>query len=173
MPAVDSIAQVNEFATNTALSVWAATGNFIVLIGLAGSLFLFAWYVGRAQLAAVLLAFYAAFAIYIVFPFASLLPTAPPLTAFLAHAALYGALTVVFYFILRRMVVSDFLGVGIFGLAALSILGAAFLIALAYHLFPLGTLYQFSPLIANLFEPDKYFFWWFISPAVGLFFLAR
>ena len=78
-----------------------------------------------------------------------------------------------FFIILRRVVVSDFLYVGIFGLAALSFFAAAFLIALAYHVFPVADVYNFTPAIDLLFAPKEYFFWWFIAPAVGLFFLAR
>ena len=95
------------------------------------------------------------------------------MTALLAQVGLYAALTLVFYIILRRVVVSDFLYVGIFGTIILSFLGAAFLIALAYHLFPVASVYDFTPAIDALFALKQYFFWWFVAPAIGLFFLAR
>ncbi|OGG78761.1 hypothetical protein A3J11_01415 [Candidatus Kaiserbacteria bacterium RIFCSPLOWO2_02_FULL_55_12] len=173
MNAVESLAQVNELATNTALTVWNFASDFLIIIVLCGILFLFAWYIGRATLVSVLLAFYAAYAVYIAFPYASFLPAAPALTALLAQVGLYAALTLVFYIILRRVVVSDFLYVGIFGTIILSFLGAAFLIALAYHLFPVASVYDFTPAIDALFALKQYFFWWFVAPAIGLFFLAR
>ena len=170
---ISSFAQANTLATHTALSAWAATSNFLIVIVLLGVLFLFARYAGRGPFVALLLAFYAAYALYSAFPYASLLPTAPPVTALFAHVGLYAGLVGVFYIILRRVVVSDFLSIGSFGLVALSFLGAAFLLALAYHVFPVATTYHFSSAVSALFAPNDYFFWWFAAPAIGLFFLAR
>lgn len=169
----DALAQVNTFATHTALSVWNVASDFLIVLILLSIFFLFAWYVGRGPFVAVLLAFYSAYALYIAFPYASFLPTAPAMTALLAHVGLYVGLTFAFYIILRRVVVSDFLYIGIFGLIALSFLGSAFLIALAYHVFPVASVYQFTPALDILFAPKAYFFWWFSAPAIGLFFLAR
>lgn len=173
MTAAEGLAQVNTLATHTALSLYASIGNFLILLVLAAVFFLFCRYAGRGPFVALLLSLYAAYAIYVAFPYASLLPSAPALTAIIVHAALYFALIFVFYLILRRVVVSDFLYIGLFGLIALSFLGAAFLIALAYHVFAVTDIYHFNTALAALFEPDQYFFWWFIAPAVGVFFLAR
>ncbi|MBI2410026.1 hypothetical protein HYV30_03230 [Candidatus Kaiserbacteria bacterium] len=173
MSATTGLAQVNTLATNTALTVWNGMSDFVILLVLVGALFLFAWYVGRGPFVALLLSFYAAYAVYAVFPYMSYLPTAPAMTALLSQIGVYAAVAIVFYIILRRVVVSDFLYIGIFGLIALSFLGAAFLLALAYHIFPVATVYQFTPAIDFLFAAKQYFFWWFIAPAVGLFFLAR
>lgn len=173
MNASEGIAQVNTFATHYASTAWNGVSDFLIVIILFGILFLFAWYVGRATLVSVLMAFYAGFAVFKMFPFMSYLPTAPAMTALLAQIAVYAGLTLVFYIILRRVVVSDFLYVGIFGTIILSFLGATFLIALAFHVFPVATIYNFTPAVAALFAPVKYFFWWFAAPAVGLFFLAR
>lgn len=173
MTATDGIAKVNELATTYAFTAWSAASDFLIIIILFSVLFLFAWYVGRATLVSILIAFYAGFAVYKMFPFMSYLPTAPAMTALLAQAALYLGLTLVFYIILRRVVVSDFLYVGLFGTIILSFLGATFILALAYHVFPVASVYNFTPAIDLLFAPIKYFFWWFAAPAIGLFFLAR
>lgn len=169
----DAIAQVNTLATHTALSASSIVSNFLILLVLAAAFFLFAWYVGRGPFVALLLAFYAAYALYLVFPYMSSLPTSPAMAALFAHFGLYLGLTFVFYVILRRVVVSDFLYIGIFGLIALSFLAATFLLALGYHVFAIASIYHFTPAVDILFSPDKFFFWWFIAPAVGLFFLAR
>lgn len=169
----EAIAQVNTLATHYATTAWSAASDFLIIIILFGILFLFAWYVGRATLVSILIAFYAGFAVYKMFPFMSYLPTAPAMTALLAQAALYLGLTLVFYIILRRVVVSDFLYVGLFGTIILSFLGATFIIALAFHVFPVAAIYTFTPAVSALFAPVKYFFWWFAAPAIGLFFLAR
>lgn len=173
MTAIEGLAQVNELATNYAFTAWNAASDFLIIIILFGVLFLFAWYIGRATLVSVLLAFYAAYAVYAVFPYAKYLPTAPAMTALLAQIGLYASIALLFYIILRRVVVSDFLYVGIFGTIILSFLGATFLIALAYHVFPVATVYNFTPAIDLLFAAKQYFFWWFSAPAIGLFFLAR
>lgn len=171
--AIDGLTQVNTLATHTALSVWSGASDFLIILILLSILFLFAWYVGRGPFVALLLAFYSAYAFYVIFPYISYLPTAPAMTALFAHIGLYASFTLVFYIILRRVVVSDFLYIGLFGLVALSFLGAAFLLALAYHTFPVATIYDFTPAIDILFASKAYFFWWFSAPAVGLFFLAR
>ena len=164
---------MSTLATHSALTAWSFASDFLIVIILLSVFFLFAWYVGRGPFVAVLLAFYAAYALYAMFPYLSYLPTAPAMTALLAHVGLYAGLTLVFYIILRRVVVSDFLYIGIFGLIALSFLGAGFLLALAYHVFSVSSIYTFTPAISTLFAPQQYFFWWFVAPAIGLFFLAR
>ncbi|MHB8913497.1 MAG: hypothetical protein ACYC4I_00595 [Minisyncoccota bacterium] len=173
MTATSGIEQVNALATHTALSAWSFASDFLIVIVLLAVLFLFAQYVGRGPFVAMLLSFYGAYALYVVFPYMSYLPKVPPLTALLAHVGLYAALALAFFIILRRMIVSDFLYIGIFGRAVLSFLGAGFLLALAYHVFPVTDLYQFTPAVDALFAPKAYFFLWFVAPAVGLFFLAR
>lgn len=173
MTATEGIAQVNTLATHTALSIWNSASDFLIVIVLVSLFFVFAWYWGRGPFVAVLLAFYCAYALYVMFPYLSYLPTAPAMTALLSKVGVYLGLSFLFYIILRRVVVSDFLYIGIFGLVALSFFGAAFLIAMAYNAFDITAVYQFTPAIDILFAPAKYFFWWFAAPAVGLFFLAR
>ncbi|MFI5260313.1 MAG: hypothetical protein ACHQU0_00775 [Candidatus Paceibacteria bacterium] len=169
----EGIAQVSTLATHSALTIWNFGSDFLIIIIPTAAFFFFAWYVGRGPFVAILLAFYSAFAIYNLFPYMSILPTAPAITAFLAHTGLYLALSFAFYIVLRRVVVSDFLYVGTIGLTILSFCATAFLLALAHHTFGVNAIYTFTPPVDALFSPDKYFFWWFIAPAVGLFFLAR
>ena len=173
MNASSSLAEVNTLATQTAIGVWHIAGDFLIVILLLAVLFLFAWYVGRGPFVGVLLALYTAYAVYSIFPFMSYLPSGPPATSTLAHIGLYAVLTIIFYIILRRVVVSDFLYIGVFGLVVLSLLGAGFIIAVLYHTFSITTVYQFTPTIDLFFAPTEYFFWWFVGPAIGLFFLAR
>lgn len=173
MAATGTIAQATTLATNTALSAWALANDFLILLILFGVLFLFAWYVGRGQFVALLIALYAAYAPYVIFPYTSFLPATPPLTAFLAHVGLYAALALVFYLVLHRMIASDFFSISAFGLIVLSFLGAAFLIALASHVFLITSFYSLTPAITALFAPSQYFFWWFVAPVLGLFIFAR
>lgn len=173
MAVTGTVAQLSTLATHTALSVWTMANDFLIVIILLAALFIFARYVGRGSFVALLLAFYAAYAPYILFPYTSFLPTAPPLIAFLSHIGLYAVLVLIFFIILRRVIVSDFLFIGNFGLVVLSFLGAAFIIALASHVFLISSVYHFTPATATLFSPNRYFFWWFSAPALGLLFFAR
>ncbi|MDP1707426.1 MAG: hypothetical protein Q8L30_02640 [bacterium] len=173
MTATEGLAQVNELATNTALSAWSFGSDFLIILILLAVIFLFAWYVGRGPFVSLLLAFYAAYAIYVIFPYKSLLPDTPATTSLLGEVGLYFALVLLFFIILRRVIVSDFLYIGIFGLITLSFLGAAFLLALAFQIFSVTDIYNFTPAVSALFAPKASFFWWFSAPAIGLFFLAR
>ncbi|MDB5244694.1 MAG: hypothetical protein JWN18_564 [Parcubacteria group bacterium] len=168
-----AFAQVTTLATHTASSAWNIASDFLIILVLVAFFFAFAWYVGRGPFVAIMLSYYGAYAIYMTFPYEKFLPQAPALTALLAHAGVYAALGFGFYVVLRRVVVSDFLYVGNIGLIVLSFLASAFLIALAYHVFPVATVYHFTPALDILFAAKAYFFWWFVAPAVGLFFLAR
>lgn len=173
MNATEGLAQVTTVATQYSQSAWSFVSDFAIILVLVLVFIMFARSVGRGPFVAVLLAFYCAYALYVMFPYMSYLPTAPAMTALLANAGLYLGLSFLFYIILRRVVVSDFLYIGLFGLIILSFLGAAFLIALAYHVFPVADVYRFTPALDLLFASKDYFFWWFVAPAIGLFFLAR
>lgn len=173
MTATEGIVQVSALASQYSLTAWNSVSDFLIIIILVLLFVGFARGVGRGPFVAVLLSFYCAYALYAMFPYMSYLPTAPALTALLSKLGLYFALMLVFYIILRRVVVSDFLYIGIFGFIVLSFVGAGFLVALMYHVFPLDTVYHFSPAIDALFAPKEYFFLWFVAPALGLFFLAH
>lgn len=173
MPASSSITEVSTLATNTAMTAWNYASDVLIVIILLAVLFAFAYYVGRGAFVASLFAFYGAYAVYAIFPYMSYLPSSPATTALLAHMGLYVALVAAFYIILRRVIVSDFLYIGIFGLIVLSLLGAGFLLALGYHVFNITAVYNFSPTVDMLFAPKEYFFWWFVAPVIGLFFIAR
>lgn len=173
MTATDGIAQVSTLASHTALSAWGIASAFLAVIIVSAVLFLFAWYVGRGPFVALLLSLYGAYALYTVFPFMTSVPNTPALTGLIAHLGLYAALAFVFFLVLRRVIVSDFLYIGIFGLIALSVLGAGFLFALAYQVFPVTDVYHFTPSIDALFAPQQYLFWWIAAPLAGLFIWAR
>lgn len=167
------MAEVQNLTTQTALSVWGLTGDFVAVLAILVALFLFAWYVGRGPFVSLLLSLYGAFAVYSLFPYMAYLPSTPALTAFLAAGALYATLALAFYIVLRRFIVSEFLYIGVLSLLALSLLGAGFILAIAYHSFGLAAVLHLPTAVSGLFAAKQYFFWWFIAPLVGLFFLAR
>lgn len=173
MEFLETFAPIGNFITGNAISSWDVISGFLILIVPVLVLFYVGWYVGRGPFVAVLLALYAAYALYAAFPYMDFLPSAPAITALATRLGLYAVLTLLFYIILRRVVVSDFLYIGIMGILLLSLLGSTFLLALAYHVFPVADVYQFNSALDPFFGPEQFFFWWFIGPAVGLFFLAR
>ena len=167
-----SVSNISALVTHTALSVWSMAGEYLIILIPLGVFFVFAWYIGHGPFVSILLSFYGGYAIYSVFPFMSSLPSSPALTAFGAHVGLYAVLVFIFFLILRRVVISDFMHIGLLGLIVLSLAGAGFLIALGLHTFNLSSFYHLNTAITALF-PAKYFFYWFSAPAVGLFIFAR
>jgi hypothetical protein len=169
----DALAQVTTYAAPIALGAWSSVSDFVIVIVMVLVFTLFSRYAGRGPFVGIMLSFYTAYALYVAFPYTALLPTAPAITALATHVGLYLGLVLIFYIVLRRVVVSDFLYIGSIGLIMLSFLAAGFLLALAYHVFAVTEVYHFTPAMDMLFAPKEFFFWWFVAPAIGLFFLAR
>ena len=175
MPSIssDTFFQASSLVTHSALTVWSVSSDFLVIAVMMLFFIFFSRYVGRGPFVGIVLALYASYALYAAFPYGSALPSAPPTTALFAHVGLYLAFAILFYIILRRVVVSDFLDIGTIGLLVLSFLTSGFLIALTFNVFPISSIYSFTAPIAKLFEPKSLFFLWFVAPAVGLFIFAK
>jgi len=169
----ETATQIQTLATHTTASITSVTSDLLVVIVLAGALFVFARYIGRGPFVALLISLYVGLALYVIFPFMSYLPSAPAFTALISDVALFSILSAIAYFILRRIVVSDFISVGTIGLVILSLLGAGFILALAYQVFPVRAVHIFTPAVDALFAVKNYFFWWIAGPIIGLFFFAR
>lgn len=167
-----TLTQVQTFTTHTGVNLYSFASDFLVVIILFSFFFLLARYIGRGPFVALIISLYTGYASYTVFPFIRFLPSSINVAPF-ANMALFGIFVAITYIILRRIVVSDFLSIGTIGLAILSFLAAGFLIALAYHTFPVQRVYTFTPAINALFAAKAYFFWWFVAPLTGLFFFAR
>src|SRR3989344_4722811 len=85
MEVLETFAPVGTFITGNVVSSWDVISGFLVVIVPALVLFYIGWYIGRGPFVAILLALYAAYAVYIVFPYTGILPSAPPLTALAAR----------------------------------------------------------------------------------------
>ena len=172
---MDFVTQAQEIATSGIGDLWGIFGNSLAFVILAGVLFLFALRAGRAAFLSLVIALYAGYGLYIVFPYLDevLALSGSPLIKFGISVGLYLVAVLIPYLLLRRVAVSDFVSIGFVGLLLLSVITAGFLFALAYFVFDVGSVYSFSASIESLFAPAKYFFWWFIAPLVGLLFLAR
>jgi len=167
------LAQIQTLVVHIGVSGYAFAADFLVIGLLMAFFFFFTRFVGRGQLVALFISLYTGYALYSVFPFFWYISAAPALTVLVLDIIIFIAFSGIAYSILRRIVVSDFLSVGTIGILVLSFFGTGFLIALSYHTFPVRSVYTFTPAIDALFAAKTYFFWWFIAPILGLFFLMR
>ena len=176
MGGINDIAlQVSNIATASASHAWALIGNFLILVVLTIVMIGFSYYGGRGGIISLLMSFYVGYAIYLVFPYTNNIINA-------GSAALLKAILSVILFVVSSLIPYLFInrlirgGYGILSFVprfALSFLAACFLLALAYHVFNVTHIYTFPEPMNTLFAPDRYFFWWFIAPLGGLFFLVH
>ena len=167
--------QINTFATSGIESIWLWIGNFLVVLILTAAMIGFSYRTGRGGLISLILAFYAGYALYIVFPYTEDIVSAGGTTAIKAIISiiLYGIATFIPFHFIQRLTGGGFGVLAFVPRFALSFLSSAFLLALAYHVFQISNIYSFPDPINSLFAPDQYFFWWFIAPLVGLLFFVH
>ncbi len=176
MEGIDSAAiEISNLATNAAMSSWTIAGNFLVLILLTIGIFVFAMRKGGSGLVSLNISLYAGYAIYIVFPYrdAVIAIGSTPLVQAVLSITLFLMATVLPFVMILRLTSQSFGQLSIIQNLLLSFAAACFLMALSYHVFDISNIYSFSEPLNGLFEPKGYFFYWFIAPLVGVFFLAR
>ncbi|HEV7121528.1 MAG TPA: hypothetical protein VGN56_01725 [Candidatus Paceibacterota bacterium] len=176
MDAVTNVGlQITDFATKSAgnAQIWA--GNFLALLILFGLMIAFSYKAGRGGIISLLLAFYAGYAIYILFPYTNAVVGAggTPIIKAVISVVIYGIATYVPFHFIQRLTKGGFGVLSFFPRLVLSILAATFLLAVGYHVFHVSNVYTFPEPMNTLFGPDKYFFWWFIAPMLGLIFLVH
>jgi hypothetical protein len=170
-----SLIEVGNLATELSSDAWLWMGNFLVLIVLTVILIIFALQRGSSGLVSLNLSLYAAYAIYMVFPYRDAvigIGDTPIIQAILS-ISLFIAATVIPFILTLRLTSQSFGALSILQNLVLSFLAASFLMALAYHVFDISNIYTFSDPLNQLFEPKGYFFYWFIAPLIGVYFLAR
>jgi hypothetical protein len=167
--------QVTDIAATGVSGAWLWAGNFLVLLVLTILMILFSYRGGRGGIISLILAFYAGYAIYLVFPYTDSIIAAGGSTLIkaLISIVIYGIATAIPFAFIQRLTGGGFGVLSFVPRFALSFLAAAFLLALAYHVFDVSNIYSFPEPLDNIFAPDGYFFWWFIAPLAGLFFLVR
>ena len=176
MDALGGIADtITAFASNGAANAWILAGNFLILFILTLVMIGFSYKAGRGGIISLVVAFYAGYAIYIVFPYTTQIVAAGGTTAVKAiiSIVLYLLATYLPFHFIQRLVGKGFGVLSFVPRFALSFLAAAFLLAVAYHVFDVTNIYSFPDPINALFAPDRYFFWWFIAPLVGLLFFVH
>lgn len=172
---MDIANQISEAATSGAASAWLLVGNFLILLVLTIFMIGFSYKAGRGGIISLLIAFYAGYAIYMVFPYTDDILNAGGSTTVKAIISvfLYALATFVPFHFIQRITGGGFGVLSVVPRFGLSFLAAAFLLALAYHVFDVSNIYSFPNPIDSLFKPDEYFFWWFMAPLVGLWFLVH
>lgn len=170
-----SFVQVGQLATELGMDAWLLAGNFLVLIILTLGLLFFAMHQGASGLISLNIALYAGYALYIVFPYTEDVVQigSTPLIQAILSLALFIILMAVPFIISLRLTAPSFGQLSIIQNFLLSFAAASFLIALGYHVFDITNIYTFSEPLNGLFAPEGYFFYWFIAPLIGLYFLAR
>jgi hypothetical protein len=170
-----SFLEVGQVATELGASAGLWVGNFLVLIILTAVIYMFTMRKGGAVLIAFNLALYIGYAIYIVFPYkdAVIGIGATPLVSAVLAVLLFAVATAPALLLALRLTPSQYGRLSIFQSFPLSLLAATFLMALGYHVFDIANIYTFPEPVNQLFEPEGFFFYWFVAPLIGLWFLAR
>lgn len=167
--------QAMNFLTHSTGNALVWGENFLALLVLFLLMIGFSYKGGRGGIISLLLALYAGYAIYILFPFTNAVVGAGGTPIFKAGISivLYGIATYLPFHFIQRLTRGGFGVLSFFPRIVLSLLGAAFLLALGYHVFHVSNIYTFPEPMNTLFGPDKYFFWWFIAPMLALIFLVH
>jgi len=171
MDAATGIANtVTSYASHGASSAWLLAGNFLILLVITLVMIGFSYRAGRGGIISLLVAFYAGYAIYTVFPYTDDIIGAggTSLAKAIISIVIYAIATFLPFHFIQRLVGTGFGVLSFVPRFALSFLASAFLMALAYHVFHVSNIYAFPEQINHLFAPNEYFFWWFIAPLVGL-----
>lgn len=161
---------------NTTTSAQAFASDFFIVLVLLFVAFFFCFRAGRRGIIALTFALYVATALYHFFPYKEIVLGwgSAPLLAVALTAALFFGLVTIPYTILRRVIVTDFLGRGRMGFFfIISFLLVSMVLAIAYHVTPIRDFYAFTPAMDVLFAPEEYFFIWLGAPLLGLILLAR
>ncbi len=176
MESIDtSILEIGSLATSFAGDAWLFGGNFLILIVLTIILLFFAMRGGRSALISLILSLYAGYAVYLVFPYTQSIVNiadARIVQAFLS-IVLYSIATIPFYIFIKRITGGGFGSLSVIQNFILAFLTAGFVMALAYHVFEVNNIYSFPDPLNQLFAPSGYFFYWFLAPLIGLYFLAH
>jgi hypothetical protein len=134
MDAASGIAnQVTAFASHGAASAWVLAGNFLVLFILTLVMIGFSYKSGRGGIISLIVAFYAGYALYTVFPYTQSIISAGGSTIIKAiiSIVIYLIATFIPFHFIQRLVGTGFGVLSFVPRFALSFLAAAFLLTLA------------------------------------------
>lgn len=170
-----TLTQFGTTITAAGGTIWLWVENFLVLIVLTVVILFLAMRRGGAGLISLNLALYAGYALYIVFPYRESIIGigVTPLVQAIISVTLFILATAIPFVIAFRLTEPSFGSLNLVQGTILSLAASVFIMALMYHTFDISNVYHFPEPLNSLFEPNGYFFYWFIAPLIGLFFLAR
>ncbi len=156
-------------------SVWGSVAHVsfdvVVILLLFLGLTAFSFYFGKSKSIALLISSYIALFIFPSFPFLK-----GDTAAASVSLGLFVALWFIIFFLIKRVVSTEFPYSLLKKLLESALLALSLLCVIfvsAYHFLPIDTIYHFSNLIAPLFSPEKYIFYWLSIPIIVVFFVAR
>ncbi|KND47363.1 MAG: hypothetical protein AB199_02960 [Parcubacteria bacterium C7867-004] len=164
---------INTYATGGLGDIISFASNFLVLIVLTVVLFLFAMRAGRAVFTSLVIALYAGYGLYTVFPYKEMLAGSGGTVATASNLVLFLGLSFVPYLLLRKIATSGLMRINPLIMIILSVATAGFILVLGYQSFDLGSLLPLTPMLESILMPEQYFFWWLVAPLAGLFIAAR
>jgi hypothetical protein len=172
----DVAVQVGNYTTSLASNSWSIASNFIILAGLT-FMFLVVSYRSRSgmNIISLTLSFYVGYALFLVFPYTKDIVSSggSPIMKATISVGIFVLGCIPGFLFVQRLVKGGIGLISVFPRLGLSFLGAAFLMALAYHVFHVNNIYTFPEPMNTIFAPDQYFFWWFAAPLIGLILLVH
>lgn len=131
---------------------------------------------GKTRLISVLLSLYVSALVFENFSYLNFFVSGRPLfEVFLFRSLIFVILIILLSLLFNRILFRDSLG-GTkvwWQVFLLSFLEVGLLMSLIFQLLPAKDIFDFSPLVRNLFASSRAFFWWLTLPLVALFFVAR
>ena len=167
--------QVSNFATLWAQHAWALSANFLVLVALTLIMIGFSYKSGRGGIISLILSLYIGYGFFVLFPYTTMAIGwgGTMLIKALISIVIYLVMCIPPFIFIQRIIGGGYGVLSFVPRFMLSFLSAAFIIAIAYHVFNINHLYSFPKPLDMIFEPNQYFFWWFLAPFAGLYFLVH
>jgi hypothetical protein len=117
---------------------------------------------------------YVGYALYAIFPYTTTVLGwgNTPEIKFALMLGVYVVAVALSFAVLRRFMSSSF-SRSFVPMAVLGLFALGLLMALLYHVFGITAIFNLPSFLDSAFAPKAVFFYWFIAPLIGLFFLAR
>jgi len=152
------------------------TWDFLIVLFFVAAGFFYGITSGKTKLIAVLFSLYVSGLIFENFSYLDFfIKGRPLLEVFLLRAAVFTIIVILLSALFNKVLWRD----GNSGarewwqVFLLSFLEVGLLMSFIFQFLPAKELFNFSPLVKNIFASNRAFFWWLTLPLVSLFFLAR
>ncbi len=144
---------------------------FFVAIG-----FFYGLTLGKTKLISVLFSLYVSGFVFENFSYLDFLTKGRPLfESFLFRAGAFAVLIIILTILFNRILVRDYTSGSRewWKIFLLSFLETGLLMSFIFQLLPARQIFNFSPIVQNIFASPSAFFWWLTLPLVALFFIGK